>query len=191
MPAFDGGAGQRTVPEVINHEDRLLGIIDLEKLVDAESLFNTAGLATDAPVPVEDDSGILPLAQIALVQDSFANVVPIADQAAALFYEKLFELDPSVRPLFKGDMVEQGKKLMAALGVVVSNLKQPEKIIDTIQEMGRRHGEYGVKDEHYDTVGEALLWTLEQGLGSAFTPETRAAWGAAYGIVADTMKSAG
>ncbi len=195
MPTIDASGGPRIVPEVINHEDRLLGVIDLARLVDAESLSNATGLmAVAANHPVEpdnaDDDGILPAAQIQLVQASFAQVVPIAEQAAAMFYAKLFELDPEIRHLFKGDMVEQGKKLMAALGVVVSNLKQPEKIIGTIQDMGRRHGGYGVQAKHYDTVGQALLWTLEQGLGASFTPETRAAWTAAYGIVADTMKKA-
>ena len=190
MPSLDRNAGPRIVPEVVNHDGRLLGVIDLERLVDREILSQVTAVRATSPATSTASKEILPAAQVALVQESFAKVVPIAAQAAEMFYDRLFQLDPELRPLFKGDMKEQGKKLMSALGVVVSNLKQPEKIIGTIQEMGKRHGGYGVKAPHYDTVGQALLWTLEQGLGPAFTPETRAAWAAAYGVVADTMKKA-
>jgi hemoglobin-like flavoprotein len=126
----------------------------------------------------------------ALVSDSFAKVVPIAPQAAALFYERLFVLDPSLRPLFKGDMAEQGRKLMAMLGTTVSNLGQLGAIVPAVQGLGRRHVAYGVQPEQYDTVAAALLWTLEQGLGAAFTPPVEAAWTEAYTILATVMKDA-
>ena len=128
--------------------------------------------------------------QIALVQASFAEVVPIADTAAALFYDRLFELDPSLRPLFRGDMKEQGRKLMDMIAVVIVNLPRLTGILTSVRALGARHAAYGVQDEHYDTVGAALLWTLEQGLGEAFTDETRDAWATAYTILASTMKDA-
>jgi hemoglobin-like flavoprotein len=122
-----------------------------------------------------------------LVQDSFRSVVPIADQAAALFYGRLFELDPSTRPLFdQTDMDKQGKMLMQMIGTAVSGLDRLEEIVPHVQALGQRHRTYGVTDEHYDTVGAALLWTLEQGLGSAFTPEVKEAWTEVYGILAKT-----
>lgn len=128
--------------------------------------------------------------QISLVQASWQQVFPIREQAAALFYGRLFEIDPGVQSLFKGDMAEQGKKLMGMIGVAVGGLDRLEQIAPAVQDMGRRHVDYGVKPEHYDSVGAALLWTLEQGLGEAFTPEVKAAWSAVYGLLADTMKQA-
>jgi hemoglobin-like flavoprotein len=128
--------------------------------------------------------------QIALVQASFAQVLPIADTAAALFYGRLFELDPSLRPMFTGDIQEQGRKLMTTLKVVVNGLTRLEQLVPAVQSLGRRHAGYGVQDQHYDTVAAALLWTLGQGLGDAFTPEVAAAWATAYAVLADTMKAA-
>lgn len=128
--------------------------------------------------------------QIALVQDTFKMVVPIKETAADLFYTRLFEIEPSVRPLFKGDMKDQGQKLMATLGVAVSGLTNLETIVPTVQALGKKHVAYGVEDWHYDRVGEALLWTLSQGLGDAFTPEAEAAWAETYGILATVMKDA-
>lgn len=128
--------------------------------------------------------------QIALVQESFAKVAPIADDAAALFYNRLFELDPELRPLFKGDMAEQGKKLMKMIGMAVNSLGRLEEIVPAVQTLGERHMDYGVKEQDYDTVGSALLWTLEQGLGEAFTSECRAAWTQTYTLLANTMKDA-
>ena len=128
--------------------------------------------------------------QIALVQTSFAQVLPIADTAAALFYSRLFELDPSLKPLFKGDMAEQGRKLMTMIRVVVNGLNRLDQLVPAIQELGRRHARYGVQDKHYDTVAVALLWTLGQGLGAGFTSETEAAWTIAYALLAETMKAA-
>ena len=124
------------------------------------------------------------------VQKKFAKVVPIADTAAALFYGRLFEIDPALRPLFKGDLVEQGRKLTQMIGVAVNGLDRLDQIVPAVQQLGVRHVAYGVRDEHYATVAVALLWTLEQGLGADFTPEVRDAWTAAYTLLADTMKAA-
>ena len=128
--------------------------------------------------------------QIELVQSSFAQVLPIADAAAALFYARLFELDPALRPMFRGNLEEQGKKLMDMIRTVVGNLRALDRIIPGVRALGSRHANYGVKDEHYETVGAALLWTLEQGLGEAFTNDVRDAWAVAYTILANTMKDA-
>jgi len=128
--------------------------------------------------------------QIALVQASFAQVLPIADTAAGLFYGRLFELDPSLRPMFKGDMEEQGRKLMTMLKVVVNGLTRLDQLVPAVQSLGRRHAGYGVQDQHYDTVAAALLWTLAQGLGASFTTEVATAWATAYVVLADTMKAA-
>lgn len=125
--------------------------------------------------------------QVRHVQSSFEQVAPIADQAAELFYGRLFSLDPSLKLLFKGEMRRQGQMLMQTLGLAVRSLHQPERIIAAVQALGERHLGYGVKPEHYDTVGEALLWTLQQGLGAAFTDEVREAWAAAYGLLAGIM----
>ena len=128
--------------------------------------------------------------QIALVQETFEQVAPIADTAAELFYGRLFTLDPGLRPLFKGDMNEQKVKLMQTLAMVARGLHQFETIRPAVEKLGRRHVAYGVEDAHYQTVGQALLWTLEQGLGDSYTPEVAAAWTAAYTILAETMQRA-
>ncbi|MGB1090691.1 MAG: globin family protein [Oceanobacter sp.] len=128
--------------------------------------------------------------QIALVQGTFEKVEPIADKAAELFYGKLFELDPSLKPMFKGDIKEQGTKLMTMIGVAVRGLNNLDAIVPAVQNLGVRHVDYGVKDEHYDTVAAALLWTLEQGLGDAFTAEVKEAWTETYVTLATVMKDA-
>jgi hemoglobin-like flavoprotein len=128
--------------------------------------------------------------QISLIQASWAAVVPMQDTAAGLFYQRLFSLDPAVRPMFKGDMQEQGRKLMTMLGVVVSSLTRLDELVPVAQDLARKHVGYGVQAAHYDTVGAALLWTLEQGLGSAFTEEMKTAWATAYGTLAQVMKDA-
>jgi hemoglobin-like flavoprotein len=124
---------------------------------------------------------------ITLVKDSFRKVAPIADQAAALFYARLFELDPSLRPLFEGDMVAQGRKLMTMLATAVAALEQVDRLLPVLRQLGARHAGYGVQEEHYATVGTALLWTLEKGLGADFTPEVREAWTKTYVLIANTM----
>ncbi len=128
--------------------------------------------------------------QITLVQESWEKVTPIADTAAELFYGRLFEMAPEVKPYFKGDMKEQGRKLMTMIGTAVNALNNVEAVVPAIQDLGKRHVSYGVKPEDYDSVGAALLWTLEQGLGDAFTAETKEAWATVYGVVATTMKDA-
>ena len=133
---------------------------------------------------------MLTVHQKTLVQESFAIVGPIADDAAALFYRRLFELDPSLERMFRGDMSEQRRKLMQMLTAAVKGLDRLDQLVPVVQDLGRRHATYGVEDRHYDTVGAALLWTLEKGLGTAFTPETKEAWTTVYGILATTMKQA-
>lgn len=128
--------------------------------------------------------------QISLVKSTWAQVVPIKDKAAVLFYGKLFELDPAVKPLFKDNIVEQGKKLMMAINTVVNSLDKIDSMVPIIQDMGRRHAGYGVQSHHYDSVGEALIWTLGAGLGPMFTPEVKAAWLSAYNLLANVMKQA-
>jgi hemoglobin-like flavoprotein len=125
--------------------------------------------------------------EIALVRDSFGRIGPPADQVAALFYARLFELDPSLRALFHGDMASQGCKLMQMIGRVIGLLDQPQVIAETLRQLGERHSRYGVRDEHYATVGIALLWTLEKVLGSRFTPAVKSAWTATYALFSRAM----
>jgi hemoglobin-like flavoprotein len=125
--------------------------------------------------------------QVKAIQDSFAKVAPISAQAATLFYERLFEIAPAVKPLFRGDMVEQGRKLMATLAAVVGALGNIEAILPAARALAKRHVEYGVKASHYQPVGVALLCTLERSLGAQWTPELAAAWGAAYALLSEFM----
>jgi hemoglobin-like flavoprotein len=125
--------------------------------------------------------------QVKLVQDSFAKVAPISEQAAVLFYGRLFEIAPSVKAMFPTDMTEQRKKLMATLAVVVNGLGNLESILPAASALAKRHVSYGAKPAHYPVVGAALLWTLEQGLGDAWTPEVAEAWTAAYGTLSGYM----
>ena len=125
--------------------------------------------------------------QIHLVRSTFALVQPIASDAAALFYDNLFRADPSLRPLFKGDMTHQGQRLMGMIGSALQLLDRPAALLPVLRSLGARHAGYQVRPEHYDTVGTALILTLEQGLGAAFTPEARAAWVELYGVIARTM----
>lgn len=127
---------------------------------------------------------------IALVKTSWQQVLPIQKAAAELFYGRLFELDPSLRPLFRGDMAEQGRKLMTMINTVVMSLDRLGPMLGAIEDLGRRHVAYGVTDAHYDTVGSALLWTLGKGLGEQFTPAVQAAWAQAYDTLASAMKQA-
>ena len=131
--------------------------------------------------------------QVTLVKESWEQVKPISETAAELFYGRLFELDPSLKPLFKtDDMKEQGKKLMATIGVAVGSLDRLEEILPTVQALGSKHAhQYNVPDSSYETVGQALLWTLEKGLGDVFTDDTREAWTLTYTTLADVMIAAG
>jgi nitric oxide dioxygenase len=125
--------------------------------------------------------------QIKSIQESFAKVAPISEQAAKLFYGRLFEIAPKLAPLFRGDMQEQGKKLMATLAVVVSGLGNLESILPAASALAKRHVAYGVTSGDYAPVGEALLWTLECGLATQWTPELAAAWSSAYGVLSEYM----
>jgi hemoglobin-like flavoprotein len=129
--------------------------------------------------------------QVTLVQQSFAKVAPISEAAAVMFYGRLFEVAPSVKTMFPADMTEQRKKLMATLAVVVGGLNNLESILPAASALAKRHVTYGAKPEHYPVVGGALLWTLEKGLGDAWTPEVAAAWTAAYGTLSGYMISEG
>jgi len=125
--------------------------------------------------------------QITLVRSTFALVGPIAGDAAALFYDNLFRADPALRHLFKGDMTQQGQRLMTMIGSALKLLDRPAALLPVLRSLGARHAGYQVMPQHYDTVGAALILTLEQGLGAAFTAEARAAWVELYGVIARTM----
>ena len=127
--------------------------------------------------------------QITLVQESFAKVAPISDQAAVLFYDRLFEVAPPVRAMFPEDLTEQRKKLMGTLAVVVGGLSNLDTVLPAASALAKRHVNYGAKPEHYPVVGAALLWTLEKWLGEAWTPEVAEAWTAAYGTLSGYMIS--
>jgi hemoglobin-like flavoprotein len=125
--------------------------------------------------------------QVTLVKDTWAQVAPISDQAAELFYGKLFELNPEYKDLFKGDMKNQGKMLISMLNTAVTSLDRLDAIVPAVQALGKRHVDYGVVPEDYDTVGAALLWTLDQGLGDAFTDDVKEAWTVTYTTLATVM----
>ena len=125
--------------------------------------------------------------QVSLVQDSFAKVAPISEQAAEIFYDRLFEVAPAVKSMFPADLSEQRKKLMGTLAVVVNGLGNLGSVLPAASALAKRHVGYGAKAEHYPVVGSALLWTLEKGLGEAWTPDVAAAWTAAYGTLSGYM----
>jgi hemoglobin-like flavoprotein len=128
--------------------------------------------------------------EIRTVQEDWQKVVPIAQTAATLFYDRLFEVDPSLRSLFPPDLAEQKKKLLAMLGTAVGGLSNLPAIVSAVQDLGRRHAQYGVEPSHYATVGAALLWTLKKGLGDGFDAAHEAAWTKVYGVLSDTMQAA-
>jgi nitric oxide dioxygenase len=125
--------------------------------------------------------------QVTLVQQSFSKVAPIADQAAVLFYDRLFETAPEVKAMFKGDMADQRKKLMTTLAVVINGLGHLETVLPAASALAKKHVNYGVKADHYAPVGAALLWTLEHGLGPDWTPHVRDAWTDAYTTLSNFM----
>ncbi|KXF82461.1 globin family protein [Enterovibrio coralii] len=127
--------------------------------------------------------------QVTLITKSFKQVEPISLKAAEIFYDTLFSYDPTLKPLFKGDMKQQGRKLMAMIHAAVSSLDTPDKLVPILQQLAKRHVSYGVKTTHFTPVCNALLHTLKMGLGSDFTPEVRDAWAAMLHFVADTMKA--
>jgi hemoglobin-like flavoprotein len=123
-----------------------------------------------------------------LVQSTFKQISPIAGVAANLFYARLFELDPSLRRLFKGDLQEQGQKLMKMLSLAVKGLDRLDQLVPAVRALGQRNVEYGVQERHYDTVGAALLWTLEYALGPGFTAEVKEAWSTVYNLLSEAMQ---
>ncbi len=145
------------------------------------------GSVPAAPTPSD---GPFTFRQIELVQSTFAEVAKIKEAAADLFYGRLFEMDPALKPLFSGDMKAQGKALMGMIATAVAGLNKLDTIVPAVQDLGVRHAGYGVKDKDYDTVAGALLWTLEQGLGDLYTPDVADAWTAVYTVLATTMKDA-
>lgn len=161
-----------------------------DRVTKVKQVMERREATADTNLAVQPANDPLTPRQVQLIKDSFAKVEPIADTAAKLFYDRLFEVAPSVRPLFSGDMKSQGQKLMSAIKMVVRSLDKLDTITPALAVLGQRHLEYGAQDAHYDVVGEVLLWTLAKGLGNAFTPETAQAWASAYGILADVMKQA-
>jgi hemoglobin-like flavoprotein len=135
---------------------------------------------------LKQEGGMTP-DQIQLVQQSFSKVAPIADQAAVLFYDRLFEVAPQVKSMFPADLTEQRKKLMGTLAVVVNGLGNLQSVLPAASALANRHVAYGAKPEHYPVVGAALLWTLEKGLGDGWTPEVAEAWTTAYGTLSGFM----
>jgi hemoglobin-like flavoprotein len=125
--------------------------------------------------------------QIQLVQSTLPFIVAEKDQVARLFYARLFQLDPALRDMFSGDLTVQGQKMVTMLGTLIAGLNRPEQIVPLLSALGQRHAGYGVRDEHYATVGAALLWTLERCLGPDFTTDMRDAWIALYFVVSRTM----
>lgn len=125
-----------------------------------------------------------------LVQASWKKVRPISHQAAEMFYDRLFAIAPELRSLFQGNMREQGQHLMDMIDTAVAGLDRLDQLVPALQALGERHAGYGVRDADYDTVADALLWTLQKGLGETFTDDVRRAWISTYTVMADTMKKA-
>jgi nitric oxide dioxygenase len=133
---------------------------------------------------------IMNASQVRLVQQSFAKAAGLGEAVAEIFYAELFAIDPSLRAMFKSDMRQQGRKLLSTLAFVVAGLDKPEQIVPAAEKLAVKHLDYGVTARHYTLVGNALLRTLKKGLGEDFTPEVRAAWIAAYQVLADVMRAA-
>jgi len=188
LSAQTGGATTAIAATLDRRTQRITNLADLAT---ALSRFDAKRDESEVPTQPAQPAPTLPTArQIALVQQSFAKVEPIAEQAAELFYARLFELNPTLRGLFHSDMTDQGRKLMATLRLATKGLNNLEKLVPVVQELGRRHVGYGVQEADYGTVGEALLDTLAKGLGAAFTAETQVAWTAVYALLAHTMRDA-
>src|SRR4051794_36722013 len=153
--------------------------------------MNAAMRSTVMPNPCIELEYRMSPEQKALVRDTWRKLAPMADSAAQLFYDRLFAIDATTPMLFEtADLAEQRRKLTQALAMIVHGLDHIETLVPALADLGRRHVQYGVTDGHYDTVGAALLWTLEQGLGSGWTPEVKGAWSGAYALLADVMRGA-
>ncbi len=170
----------------------MYGLLIFVALLSFWMLYRNTGKQQLESHYVQEEAELAPLSpeQIKLIQDSWELVVPMKDKAAELFYGRLFELDPTAKPLFKGKLDFQGDKLMTTLSVVVDSLNDLESVVPMLHAMGKRHIIYNVRAEQYDIVGTAFLWVLGQGLGELFTKETEAAWTIAYGIIASVMLEA-
>jgi len=199
--AVDMVERQRAMQELSTLDDRSLRDIGLSR-ADIESAVRGlvpraawpgepfAALPRPRPARQQRSQDITPESK-RLIKETWALVVPIADTAAQLFYNRLFEIDPSTRALFKTtNMAEQRKKLMHTLTVALQSLDKLEALIPVVENLGRRHVGYGVTAAHYESVGAALLWTLEQALGKAWTPEAAAAWTELYGVLSAVMRRA-
>lgn len=127
--------------------------------------------------------------EIFLLKSSFQKFSPIAEQATGLFYARLFELDPTLRDFFHGDRAERGSRLLRTIGQAINGVERLDRLVPAARQLGLRQASYQVKEKHYDTIGEALLWTLAKSLGADFTQETRAAWGKTYWLLAETMRA--
>ena len=127
----------------------------------------------------------------AIVQQSWTKIIPIRDDAAALFYTRLFELDPSLRSRFKGDVTEQTRTWGTMVSIAVANLERPFILLPTLYSLGAQQEKNGIQAHHYDIAGIALLDTLQCVLGEAFTPEIRAAWANGYRAITNVLKTAG
>lgn len=197
-----GASAHKVIEEAMQSvrrmRDEALALADEQQYAESESAPAPIASAAAPVLPMKEASskreefeeGPVTSNEKYLVQETFALVEPIAEAAAEMFYNKLFELDPSLRDMFSGDMKAQGRKLMATLKVAVKGLDDLEKLVPVVQDLGRRHGDFGVKDAHYGTVAEALLWTLQEGLGDVFTPDVKNAWTTVYTVLADTMTDA-
>jgi hemoglobin-like flavoprotein len=168
----------------------LLGVAGPGGAAGAAAERSAAKRDEKASAPEPADNGPVSKHTIRLVQSSWAKVFPISDAAATLFYDRLFEMEPSLRSMFKPDMREQKKKLMQTLSVAVDGLNNLPRLVPVLKDLGARHAGYMVQEHHYDLVGEALLWTLREGLGDDFTDEVELAWTEVYTLVADVMKGA-
>jgi hemoglobin-like flavoprotein len=143
----------------------------------------TSGAITPGAVPV-----VLTPARVAELRRTWELVAPMADEVAQLFYERLFEIGPSLRALFQSDPVVRRRKLMDALAFVVAHVDRPDELVAMLAALGRRHVGYGVRPEHYAAAGEALLWTLDEGVGALRTTEAREAWAVTYELIAAVMR---
>jgi nitric oxide dioxygenase len=129
-------------------------------------------------------------ADVETVKTTFVQILPQADEFGPKFYERLFSLDPALKDMFKEDIAVQSKKLVRMLATLVAGLESLETVVPTLESLAVRHVGYGVRDEHYNIVGQSLIWTIDQQLGDAFTPQVRDAWVAAYVLISETMKAA-
>jgi len=180
---------QDFVQGVMTTEDGIVTMLCLDQVLPS-GLDASMARTPVSSAPAARATSPLTAAEIKLVRSSFEQVVPIAEAAAGMFYERLFEQNPELRSMFTGDMAEQGRKLMQMLTTAVKALDKVKTLAPALEALAVRHQGYGVRPQHYDAVGAALLWTLGQGLGEAFTPEVEAAWTKTYGLIADVMLGA-